>query len=297
MFMLKRSIPVLFGALALMGVAHGATVQTPGLANRTVAEAKITNPKPGATPPGKTDDGTAAQATTKTPARTATKAPGKTGAKASKTGVQPVAGTGGSGGGETPGDADDKDVAPVTPPAGLSPLAELKKSNDQLDKLLRKKYPGWSPEAEAQKADVRKLVGGFLDYRELAHRSLAKHWEALKPAQRQDFVATLRELVERSYLKQIRGDPNYTVKYQREEKTGSEATVEATLSTVARNKKVTIAIVYKLVYKSHWLVYDVITDEQSMLENYRAEFNKIINKEGFDALLKRMKKKMEEKDE
>ena len=47
----------------------------------------------------------------------------------------------------------------------------------------------------------------------------------------------------------------------------------------------------------HWVVYDVVTDEQSMLENYRAEFNKIINKDGFDALLKRMRKKLDEKEE
>jgi phospholipid transport system substrate-binding protein len=46
-----------------------------------------------------------------------------------------------------------------------------------------------------------------------------------------------------------------------------------------------------------WVVYDVLTDEQSMLENYRAEFNKIIAKDGFDALIKRMKKKLEEKEE
>ena len=194
-------------------------------------------------------------------------------------------------------DMDDKDVPPSTPPASSSPLSELKKSNDQLDKLLKKKYPNWSPEADAQRADVRKLVGGFLDYRELAHRALAKHWEALTPAKRGDFVRTLRDLVERSYLKQVRGDPNYNIKYQKEEKTGSESTVEATLATVARNKKVNVALVYKLVYKDHWLVYDVITDEQSMLENYRAEFNKIIGKDGFDALLNRMKKKLDEKDE
>ena len=47
----------------------------------------------------------------------------------------------------------------------------------------------------------------------------------------------------------------------------------------------------------HWVVYDVLTDEQSMLENYRAEFNKIITKDGFDALMKRMKKKLDEKEE
>ena len=110
-------------------------------------------------------------------------------------------------------------------------------------------------------------------------------------------MTTLRDLVERSYLKQVGGDPNYNIKYQNEEKSGNEASVEATLTTMARGKKVRVALVYKLVYKDRWLVYDVITDEQSMLENYRAEFNKIINKDGFDALLKRMKKKLEEKDE
>lgn len=194
-------------------------------------------------------------------------------------------------------DADDKDVPLSVPPLGSSSLSELKKSNDQLDKLLRKKYPTWSPEADAQRADVRKLVGGFLDYRELAHRALFKHWDTLSPTQRVEFVHTLRELVERSYLKQVRGDPNYNIKYQKEEKAASESTVEATLHTMSRNKKVDVALVYKLVYKERWLVYDVITDEQSMLENYRAEFNKIINKDGFDALLNRMKKKLDEKDE
>jgi len=60
---------------------------------------------------------------------------------------------------------------------------------------------------------------------------------------------------------------------------------------------VKVEMEYKLLYKGNrWLVFDVITDEQSMLENYRAEFNKIITKESFDALLKRMKKRLEKAD-
>jgi phospholipid transport system substrate-binding protein len=110
-------------------------------------------------------------------------------------------------------------------------------------------------------------------------------------------VNTLRDLVERSYLKQVHGNANYQIKYEKETKDGNEATVTATLHTVARGKKVKVALEYKLMWKDRWLVYDVLTDEQSMLENYRAEFNKIINKEGFDALLKRMKKKLDEKEE
>ncbi len=197
-------------------------------------------------------------------------------------------------------------AAPVEKPAAAgaacsgSPMAELKKSNGQLDKVLHKNVPNWSPEAELERDEVRKLVGAFLDYNELARRSLARHWDTLTPKQRSEFTETLRQLVERSYLKQVHGGggPNYNIKYEKEEKPGSEALVDATLHTMSRGKKVEIALQYKMICKDgKWVVYDVVTDEQSMLENYRAEFNKIISKDGFDALLKRMRKKLEEKEE
>ena len=184
------------------------------------------------------------------------------------------------------------------PPAASSPMAELKKSNDKLDKILRKDSPSWSVQEELKRDEVRKLVGSFLDYGELARRSLARHWDVLSAKQRDEFVNTLRELVERSYLKQVHGNAAYNIKYDKETKNGGEADVTGVLNTTARGKKVKIALEYKMLWKTeHWVVYDDVTDEQSMLENYRAEFNKIINKEGFDALLKRMKKKLDEKEE
>ena len=189
-------------------------------------------------------------------------------------------------------------AAETPPPANSSPMAELKRSNAQLDKVLQKNKPNWSPEAELERSEVRKLVGSFLDYAELAKRSLGKNWEKITAKQRDEFVDTLRQLVERSYLKQVHGSPNYNIKYDKEEKTGSEADVTATLNTVSRGKKTKVALEYKMLWKEgHWLVYDVITDEQSMLENYRAEFSKIINRDGFDALLKKMRKKLDEKED
>src|SRR5206468_4084956 len=131
--------------------------------------------------------------------------------------------------------AAEQPVAPTgPPPAASSPMAELKKSNAQLDKVLQKNRPNWSPEAELQRAEVRKVVGSFLDYAELARRALARHWEGLTPKQREEFVSTLRELVERSYLKQVHGNANYNIKYEKEEKAGPEATVNANLNTVSR---------------------------------------------------------------
>jgi phospholipid transport system substrate-binding protein len=214
------------------------------------------------------------------------KADAKADAKPAKTGAPA----------DKPADKPAEKAAP--PPASASPMAELKRSNEKLDKILQKNRPNWSPEAELQRAEVRKLVGSFLDYGELARRSLSRHWETLTVKQRDEFVNTLRELVERSYLKQVHGNANYNIKYDKETKDGSEATVTGVLNTVARGKKVKIALEYKMLWRGdHWVVYDVVTDEQSMLENYRAEFNKIINKDGFDALMKRMKKKLDEKEE
>jgi len=193
----------------------------------------------------------------------------------------------------TPGEATAGDAK--TPQS--SPMAVLKKSDGALKKLFARQAPSWSPEAEAKRGEMRKIVSGFLDFEELARRSLARHWDGLSAKQRTDFVATLRDLIERSYIKQVHGSPNYEVAFDKETIDGKEADVTATLHSVARGKKVDVALEYKLLVKEgRWLVYDVITDEQSMLENYRAEFSKIINKESFDALLKRMRKKLDEKE-
>src|SRR5262249_10111597 len=147
------------------------------------------------------------------------------------------------------------------------------KSNTTLKKLLAKQPPNWSPETDARNSEVRKTVDGFLDFEELARRSLNRHWDGLSAKQRTDFVATLRDLVDRNYLKQIHGKPDYDLKFDNETKEGNEATVHGTLTTTTnKGKKVNVDLVYKTIYKAgHWAVYDVVTDEQSLLENYRAE--------------------------
>ncbi len=194
--------------------------------------------------------------------------------------------------------ATAKSIGPETPPAGSSPLADLKASNAALKKAMRNNPPSWSPERDIRNSEVRKLVSTFLDFEELSRRALGKHWDGLSLAQRADFAATLRDLVERNYVKQIHGQPDYDLRFDQEEKKENEAKVTATLSAAPKGpkaKKVSIALEYHMVYKGgRWVVYDVVTDEQSMLENYRAEFGKIITKDGFDALVKRMKKRLQD---
>ena len=184
----------------------------------------------------------------------------------------------------------------AAPAANESPRAALEDANLRLKKVFGTQKPSWSPEADAKNADIKKIVGSFLDFEELARRSLGRHWDALPANKRAEFVKTLRELVERNYVRQLYGQPDYNLKLEKEEKAGPEATVTGTLFATARGKKVTMALEYKLLRKGNrWVVYDVVTDDLSLLENYRAEFNKVIAKESFDALLTKMKKKLSEK--
>jgi phospholipid transport system substrate-binding protein len=55
----------------------------------------------------------------------------------------------------------------------------------------------------------------------------------------------------------------------------------------------------EIVYKMHkgptgWVVWDIITDEVSLVRNYKNQFHKIITEQGYDKLLEKMKSKLKE---
>ncbi|MCU1279409.1 MAG: Toluene tolerance precursor [bacterium] len=184
-------------------------------------------------------------------------------------------------------------VAVAAPAAG--PMATLKQKNGEVDKLLRQKVEKGSPQETKQKEEIKQLAGGLLDYQELAQRALAAHWDKLTPAQRNEFVSTLRELIERNYVKQLRSNLDYQVQYRNEENAGAEATVTTVVKVKSPGKSTDAEIIYKMKKDPDgWRVWDVITDEVSLVRGYRTQFNKIITEQSYDALLKKMKSKLKD---
>src|SRR5688572_1287434 len=57
-------------------------------------------------------------------------------------------------------------ATPAAAPAGADagPRASLEEANARLKKIFATRKPSWSPESEAKNADIRKIVGGFLDF-------------------------------------------------------------------------------------------------------------------------------------
>ncbi len=177
----------------------------------------------------------------------------------------------------------------------IGPMATLKQKNGDVDKLLRQRVDKGTPAEQKQKDDIKKLAASLLDYDELAQKSLAAHWEKLTSPQRNEFVTTLRELIERNYVKQLRTNLDYQVQYRNEEADGDQATVATVVKVKSAGKNTDAEIIYKMrKVADGWRVWDVITDEISLVKNYRTQFNKIITEQSYDALIKKMKSKLKD---
>jgi phospholipid transport system substrate-binding protein len=182
-----------------------------------------------------------------------------------------------------------------------TPMATLKSKNGEVEKVLRQKVEKGSTQEKKQKDDIKQLAANLLDYDELAKRSLAQHWAKLNSGQQKEFVSTLRELIERNYVKQLRTNLDYQVQYKNEQVEGEDATVSTVVKVKSQGKNSDAEIVYKMRKvpindAPEWRVWDVITDEVSLVRNYRTQFNKIITEQGYDALIKKMKKKLAEQE-
>ncbi len=183
--------------------------------------------------------------------------------------------------------------------AGLSgPMMQLKESNSRIDRILKRHPVAGTPEERSAKEELKSVVNQLLDYQELAHRALAQHWDTITPTQRGEFVATLKQLIEKNYVRQLRNATlDYQVIYKGENVADSVATVDTVVKVKTKGKSTESSIDYKLrKIDDRWMVFDIITDEVSMVRNYRNQFNKIITNESYDALLRKMRKKIEESD-
>jgi phospholipid transport system substrate-binding protein len=169
----------------------------------------------------------------------------------------------------------------------------VRKANDTVAKLLRKKVAAGS-DAEAKLATkITAELRGFLDVEELAKRAMSDHWAKLEPAKRTEFMNLLRELIEANYVKGLRANLDYEVTYVGESAKGDNLLVTTEIKTMRRGRPYKIGIEYLLRKEgSGWRTFDVITDGVGLVENYRAMFNKIIAKDGVDGLIARMRTKL-----
>lgn len=193
-----------------------------------------------------------------------------------------------------PQDAAPKAPPPTAPAAKAGPGTQaVKAANDTIAALLKQKVAEGSKEEKDLAAKVTTSVRGFLDIDQLGKRAMVDNWAKLTRPQQDQFLSLLRALIEDSYVHGLRANLEYQIDYTGEstDKDGN-VIVTTKINTKRKGRPYTLAIDYVLIKDGDKLrAWDVKTDGVGLVENYRSMFDKIIDKDGFDGLIAKMKKK------
>src|SRR6185295_4401439 len=185
-----------------------------------------------------------------------------------------------------------KAPAPATGKLGPGTQA-VRAANDTIAALLKQKAAPGSKEEKELASKVTTSVRGFLDIDQLGKRAMVDNWAKLTKPQQDQFLGLLRSLIEDNYIRGLRANLEYQIDYTGEstDKDGN-VVVTTKINTKRKGRPYTIAVDYVLVKDGDKLrAWDVKTDGVGLVENYRSQFNRIIDKEGIDGLIARMKKK------
>ena len=185
-------------------------------------------------------------------------------------------------------------AAQPTSPAKAGPGTQaVRSANETIGGLLKQKAAPGSKEEKELATKVTTSVRGFLDIDQLGKRAMVDNWQKLSKAQQDQFLSLLRALIEDQYVRGLRSNLDYQVEYTGEttDKDGN-VVVQTKINTKRKGRPYTIEVDYVLVKDGDKLrAWDVKTDGAGLVENYRTMFDKIIDKDGFDGLIAKMKKK------
>ncbi|MBF0592649.1 MAG: ABC transporter substrate-binding protein [Nitrospirae bacterium] len=143
---------------------------------------------------------------------------------------------------------------------------------------------------QQRRSKIREVVQERFDFAEMSQRTLAVHWHKRTEDEKKEFVALFKDLLEGAYINKIEKYSDEDIHVIEEKIEGSFSTVKTEIIT----KKAKIPIDYRLKSVSDdkgWKVYDVVIEGVSLVNNYRTQFQSIINTKGYDALTKMLKEK------
>src|SRR5215467_14455243 len=196
--------------------------------------------------------------------------------------------------GPTTGRAKDTAAAAKDTAARTGPGTQaVRSANDTIAALLKQKVAAGSKEEKDLAAKVTTSVRGFLDIDQLGKRAMVDNWPKLSRPQQDEFLGLLRALIEDNYVRALRANLEYQVDYTGEstDKDGN-VIVTTKINTKRRGRPYVIEVDYVLIKDGDRLrAWDVKTDGVGLVDNYRTMFDKIIEKDGFDGLIAKMKKK------
>ncbi|MBM4374241.1 MAG: ABC transporter substrate-binding protein [Deltaproteobacteria bacterium] len=177
----------------------------------------------------------------------------------------------------------------VATSASAGPATDLVRTKQaQLFKVIAE------PASDAQQTKLNQLFDEMIAYDEFAARSLGEKWSERSDAEKKRFSTLLTELVRANYRKNIKKLIDFDVSYDKEGASDGATTVTTLAKPKRQSKEPDIEVEFRLQTIGGKLkVVDIVTEKASMVKTFRSQFLKVLNKDGFEALIGKMQKKLD----
>jgi len=149
---------------------------------------------------------------------------------------------------------------------------------------------------------LRGIAESHFDFAEMSKSAIGYHWKTLTPAQQNEFVPLFTTFIEDAYLSRIESYSvekinqqiqSSMIQFIKQTSDGPDyATVYSTV--VLQDRKDPIAVNYLMRHDGNeWKIYDITIDAISVIANYRNQFNRVLNNDGYDKLVELLRQKIQ----
>jgi phospholipid transport system substrate-binding protein len=183
-----------------------------------------------------------------------------------------------------------------TPPASAGmPTDRVRGFFEDVNRIIAD--PAYDDRLADRIAALRALLADMVDFRSAAAAALGSEWAARAPQERDEFVRLFTDLLQTSVVGSVgaraRLDGNgVLVTYIGELGDGPGVTVATSVLTRSGEP---MGVGYRMSQRSgRWLVYDVVVDGVSLVENYRAQFHKVMHRSSYNGLVGEMRTRIVE---
>ncbi len=149
---------------------------------------------------------------------------------------------------------------------------------------------------------LRSIAESHFDFQEMAKSAIGYHWKTLTPAQQTEFVPLFTTFIEDAYLSRIESYSvekinqqiqSSMIQFTKQTSTGPDY-AEVFSTVVLQDRKDPIAVNYEMRHDgSEWKIYDITIDAISVIANYRNQFNRVLNSDGYDKLVSIIRQKIQ----
>jgi phospholipid transport system substrate-binding protein len=180
--------------------------------------------------------------------------------------------------------------------ASAAPMAMVKGAIDEAIAVFSNKQ--LTP--EEREKQLRAIAARHFDFGSMARSAVGYHWRSFTPEQRAQFVPLFTNFIEDVYLSRIESysvekvqqDIKSSVIQYNKERINSPDYAQVFTTVTLQDRNSPLQVNYMLHRDNgEWKIYDLSVDAISVIANYRNQFNRVLNNDGYENLVSIMKQK------